>query len=132
MTPKRDPLATYTAHEQAILKAVPDAKPDRLIAYVALQMRKEGFSQEVVENTILDCGVKKYPELIERNWKRYAKRMTACIFGIEGDLRLARGSVAKKLRLEQQQEKAAEPEEKQQPRQSQKESIPQNSHLRMR
>lgn len=124
-TPKREPLASYTAHKRAMLKAVPDAEPDRMIAYIALQMRQEGFPREVVEDTIYQCAPEDRPEQPERNWRRYAERMVTCIFGVEGDLRLARGSAAReKQRQEQAQVQEAE--------QQQEEQRPKPPRLRMR
>ncbi|MDR3361501.1 MAG: relaxase/mobilization nuclease domain-containing protein [Desulfovibrio sp.] len=133
-TPTREPLASYTAHKRAMLKAVPDTEPDRLNAYIALQMRKEGFSREAVTEIILECAPQDRPGQPERNWRRYAVRMAACAFGIEGDLRLARGSTAKKKQQgEHEQEKLeeqAQPEEA--PRVEEKQGTAPRQALRMR
>ena len=80
------------------------AEFDRLTIYIALQMRKDGFSRKVVEDAIYQCAPEDRPEQAERDWRRYAERTAACAFGIEGDLRLARGSTAKK-KEQQEQEK---------------------------
>ena len=92
-----------------MLKAVPDAEFDRLTMYITLRMRKEGFVREVVENAIYHCAPEDRPEQSERDWRRYAERTAACAFGMEGDLRLARGSAAKE-KQRQEQEKRGEDE----------------------
>lgn len=103
-TPKHEPLASYAAHKRAMLKAVPNAEPDRLISYATLQMRKEGFSQEVVEDTIFHCAPEDHLGHPERNWRRYAERMAACAFGIAGDVKLAQGSAAREKQWQAQKE----------------------------
>lgn len=94
-TPTREPHATYAAYMRQILKDVPDTTPDRLNASIALQLRKAGFPREVVEDTLIQCAPQAWPESIDRDWRRYAQRMTACAFGMEGDTRLARGLAAR-------------------------------------
>ena len=86
-----------------MLKAAPAAKPDRLNAYVALQMRKEGFSREAVADTIFQCIPEDQPGQPERNWRRYAERITAYAFGIAGDMVLARGAAVKEKQPQEQQ-----------------------------
>jgi len=101
--PQREPLASYIGHRRAMLKAAPAAKPDRLNAYVALQMRKEGFSREAVADTIFQCTPEDQPGQPERNWRRYAERITAYAFGIAGDMVLARGAAVKEKQPQEQQ-----------------------------
>jgi hypothetical protein len=133
-TPTREPLVSYVAHKRAMLKAAPDAEPDRLNAYIALQMRREGFSREDVADAILECVPQDRPGQPERNWRRYAERMAACVFGIEGDLRLACGSAAKKKKqVEHEQEKLkeqAQPEEVPRGEEKQEEAPRQAPHMR--
>lgn len=100
-TPTLEPHAAYAAYMRQILKDVPDTTPDRLNASIALQLRKAGFTREVVEDTLFQCAPQTWPEPIERDWRRYAQRMTACAFGMEGDIRLARGLAARGKRQEQ-------------------------------
>ncbi len=82
-TPTREPHAAYVAYMRQILNDVPDTTPDRLNASIA-------------------CVPPTWPEPIDRDWRRYAQRMTACAFGMEGDTRLARGLTAKAKRQEQE------------------------------
>ena len=88
-----------------MLKAKPNAESDHLNAYVALQMRKEGFSREVVANTIFHCAPEDQPGQSERNWRRYTERITAYAFGIAGDMTLARGTAAKENQRQEQQKR---------------------------
>lgn len=104
-TPTREPLDSYAAYRRSMLRAVPDAEPDLLNAYIAVQMRKAGFTRDVVEDTLFQCAPQTWPEQIDRDWRRYAQRMTACAFGIEGDMRLARGLAAKAKGQQTEQEK---------------------------
>ena len=101
-TPTREPHAAYAAYMRQILKDVPDSTPDRLNASIALQLRKAGFPREVVEDTLFQCAPQTWSEPIDRDWRRYAQRMTACAFGMEGDTRLTRGLAAKAKRQEQE------------------------------
>lgn len=105
-TPAQEPLAAYAACRRAMLRAVPDAGPDRLHACIALQMRKAGFTREAVEDALFRCAPQSWPEPIDRDWRRYAQRTTACAFGIEGDLHLARGLAAKDRQRRLNREKA--------------------------
>ena len=105
-TPTREPLAAYAAYRRSMLQAVPDAEPDRLNAYIALQMRKAGFTREVVEDTLFQCAPQTWPEPTDRGWRRYAQRMAAYAFGIGGDMRLARGVAAKAKKRQMEVEKA--------------------------
>lgn len=105
-TPAREPHAAYAAYMRQIRNDVPDTTPDRLNASIALQMRKAGFTQDVVEDTLFQCAPQTWPEPIERDWRRYAQRMTACVFGMEGDIRLARGLAAKAKQRQTDKEKA--------------------------
>lgn len=104
-TPTRGPLDSYAAYRRSMLRAVPDAEPDRLNASIAVQMRKAGFTRDVVEDTLFLCAPQTWPEQIDRDWRRYAQRMTACAFGIEGDMRLALGLAAKAKGHQTEQEK---------------------------
>lgn len=94
-TPTREPLAAYAAYRRSMLQAIPDAEPDRLNAYIALQMRKAGFTREVVEDTLFQCAPQTWPEPTDRDWRRYAQRMATYAVGIGGDMSLARGLAAK-------------------------------------
>ena len=105
-TPTREPHVAYAAYMRQILKDVPDTTPDRLNASIALQMRKTGFTREVVEDTLFQCAPQTWPEPIERDWRRYAQRTAACAFGMEGDTRLARGLAAKANQRQAEKEKA--------------------------
>ena len=107
-TPKREPFASFVAHKQAMCKAVPDAEPDRLNAYVALQMRAEGFSQAVVTDAIFHCASAEQPGQSDRNWRRYAERVTAYAFGIAGDMALARAATEKEKERQAQHQQMAE------------------------
>ena len=95
-----------------MLKAAPEAEPGRLTASIALQMRKEGFSREVVTDTIFHCAPADQLEQPDRNWRRYAERITAYAFGIAGDITLARTAVEreKEKQAEQKQEDARQVE----------------------
>lgn len=104
-TPTREPHAAYAAYMRQILKDVPDSTPDRLNASIALQLRKAGFPREVVEDTLIQCAPQAWSEPIDRDWRRYAQRMTACAFGMEGDTRLARG-LAARAKKQMEEEKA--------------------------
>ena len=106
--PQREPIASYTGHRRAMLKAEPDAEPDRLNAYIVLQMRKEGFSREVVTETIFHCAQADRSGQSERNWRRYAERMTDYAFGVAGDMVLARGAAAKEQQRQEQQKQEEE------------------------
>ena len=101
-TPTREPHAAYAAYMRQILKDVPDSTPDRLNASIALQLRKAGFTREVVEETLIQCAPQAWPEPIDRDWRRYAQRTAACAFGMEGDICLARGLAARAKRQEQE------------------------------
>ena len=68
-------------------RSCPMAEFDRLTIYIALQMRKEGGLRDVITETIYSCVPKERPEPVERDWRRYAERMAACAFGMEGNLR---------------------------------------------
>lgn len=105
-TPTREPLVAYAAYRRFMFQAVPDAEPDRLNAYIALQLRKAGFPREVVEDTLFQCAPQTWPEPTDRDWRRYAQRTTACAFGMEGDTRLTRGLAAKAKRQQMEKEKA--------------------------
>ena len=72
------------------------------IASIALQLRKAGFTREVVEETLIQCAPQAWPEPIDRDWRRYAQRTAACAFGMEGDICLARGLAARAKRQEQE------------------------------
>jgi hypothetical protein len=89
---KYDPVKAYAAHRQSLLKAMPDAEPSRMDAYIALRMREKGFTQEVVRQTILQCAPKAQGEQTERDWRRYAERATAYAFGVAGDIKLAQSA----------------------------------------
>ena len=91
---KYDPVNAYAAHRQALLKAMPDAEPSRLDAYIALQMREKGFKREVVLETILQCAPQEQTEQADRDWRRYAERATAYAYGVAGDVKLARAAAS--------------------------------------
>jgi hypothetical protein len=93
-TPKREPLASYAAHKQAMLKAASDAGADHLTA--SIEMRSEGFTREVVEDAIYHHVPEDRHDLPEQNRWRYAERITAHAFGIAGDVQFAQGSAEKK------------------------------------
>ena len=97
-----------------ILKDVPGATPDRLNASIALQMRKAGFTREVVEDTLFQCAPQTWPEPIDRDWRRYAQRMMVYAFSIEGDTSVARELAAKagKLPKPEMAETQPRPQEK--------------------
>ena len=122
--PQREPLASYSAHKRAMLKTVPDAVFDRLNAYVAMQMRKEGFVRETVTDTIAHRAPEEQPGQPERNWQRYAERITAYVFGIAGDMVLARGAAAK--------EKEWQGQEKLERKVLQEDTVREASRMRMR
>lgn len=105
-TPTREPHTAYATYMRQILKDMPDITPDRLNASIALQMRKAGFTREFVEDTLFQCAPQTWPEPIERDWRRYAQRTTACAFGMEGDIRLARGLATKANQQQAEKEKA--------------------------
>jgi hypothetical protein len=101
---KYDPVKAYAAHRQSLLKAMSDAEPSRMDAYIALRMREKGFTQDVVLQTILQCASQHQPEQTERDWRRYAERATAYAFGVAGDVKLARSAA---LRMEQRKKEEA-------------------------
>jgi hypothetical protein len=89
---KYDPVKAYAAHRQALLKAMPDAEPSRLDAYIALKMREKGFIREVVLETLEQCAPQHQPGQEGRDWRRYAERATGYAFGVAGDMKLAWGA----------------------------------------
>jgi hypothetical protein len=101
---KYDPVKAYAAHRQALLKAMPDTEPSRLDAYIALQMREKGFTQELVRQTILQCAPQHQPKQTERDWQRYAERATSYAFSVAGDIKLAQSAA---LREEQRKKEEA-------------------------
>jgi hypothetical protein len=114
--PQREPFASHARHKKAMLKAVPDAETDRLNAYVALQMRTEGFSREVVTDTIFHCAPEDHSDQPERNWRRYAERIAAYAFGIAGDIVLARDAASQEKERQEQQECVEETRQQEAPR----------------
>ena len=113
-TPTREPHTAYATYMRQILKDVPGATPDRLNASIALQMRKAGFTREVVEDTLFQCAPQTWPEPIDRDWRRYAQRMMVYAFSIEGDTSVARELAAKagKLPKPEMAETQPRPQEK--------------------
>jgi hypothetical protein len=128
---KYDPVKAYAAHRQALLKAMPDAEPSRLDAYIALRMREKGFTQEAVRQTILQCAPHAQGEQTERDWRRYAERATAYAFGVAGDVKLAQSAA---LREEQRknEEAAGQREEERQQQEAKRREKRSQTTLRMR
>ena len=87
--PTWDPRAAYAAFGRAILQASPNVTLDRFNASIAYQMRKVGFPPKVVEETLFQCAPQAWKKPPDRDWRRYAHRMMAYAFGIEGDTSVA-------------------------------------------
>ena len=98
-SPTWDPRAAYAAYGRAILQASPNVTPDRFNAAIAYQMRKVGFPPKVVEETLFQCAPQAWKNPPERDWRRYAHRMMAYAFGIEGDTSVARELAVKAGKL---------------------------------
>lgn len=97
--PTWDPRAAYAAYGRAILQASPDVTPDHFNAFIAYQMRKVGFPPKVVEETLFQCAPQAWKNPPDRDWRRYAHRMMAYAFGIEGDTSVARELAVKAGKL---------------------------------
>ena len=117
-TPKREPFASYAAHRQALLKVMPEAEPDLLIASIALQIRKEGFSQAAVEDAVYHHAPEDRPDQPEQNRRRYAERIATHTFGIAGDVQFAQG-LAEQQRQRQEREKLGEVAQREEEQQAQ-------------
>ncbi|MBD5648105.1 MAG: relaxase/mobilization nuclease domain-containing protein [Desulfovibrio sp.] len=97
--PTWDPRAAYAAYGRAILQASPNVTPDRFNASIAYQMRKVGFPPKMVEETLFQCAPQAWKNPPDRDWRRYAHRMMAYAFGIEGDTAVVRELAVKASKL---------------------------------
>lgn len=116
-----DACDAYAAHRQAILQNNPDMEcsPSILDAHIALHMRENGFSREVIVDAIQHCAPEHAPEQEDRNWQRYAERAADHAFGIPGDLWLARR--AEEWQQEQEKQEADARREEEVPREAPRE-----------
>ena len=71
-------------------------------------MRGTGFSRELIADTFERCLPEDQPGQPERNWRRYAERITAYAFGVMGDVQLARGAASRAAEKREQQEREDE------------------------
>jgi hypothetical protein len=82
-------------------------------AYIALQMRKEGFSREIMTETLVHCAPE--GQSGQRDWRRYAERITAYAFGIAGDVKLAQGAATKEKARQEQERREVEAQQEDAP-----------------
>lgn len=66
------------------------------------------FSRELIVDTLARCLPEAQPGQPERNWRRYAERITAYAFGVMGDVQLAHGAASRAAEKREQQELANE------------------------
>jgi hypothetical protein len=100
-----EPAFLYENLRQTLLRQNPTAAPSFLDASIALNLRRNGFSQEEAAATIERCAQEHQPDQADRDWRRYAERATAFAFGVEGDVWLAHGE-EKRQKEEAEQVKA--------------------------
>ena len=85
-----DPAAAYYAHLENIRRHLTIEDYSRVDAMIALRMRSNGHSREVVEETIRVCAPTIREKRTGRNWQRYAERTSDYAFGPAGDRDLMR------------------------------------------
>ena len=85
-----DPAAAYYAHLENIRRHLTIEDYSRVDAMIALRMRSNGHSREVVEETIRVCAPTIREKQTGRNWQRYAERTSDYAFGPAGDRDLMR------------------------------------------
>jgi hypothetical protein len=116
-----DPAALYNDLRQNFLRQQPNTDPSFLDAYIALNLRRNGFSEEETVRTIEQCVPAHQPEQADRDWRRYAERAAAFAFGVEGDVWMNHGeeqrqkSEAEQARIEAEARERAKAEERPQP-----------------
>jgi hypothetical protein len=92
-----------------------------LDAYIALNLRRNGFSQEETVRAIEQCAPAHQPEQADRYWRRYAERAAAFAFGVEGDVWMNHGeeqrqkALAEQARIETEARERAKAEERPDP-----------------
>ena len=92
-----DPAATYYAHLENIRRHLTIGDYSRVDAMIALRLRSNGHSREVVEETIRSCAPTIRDSQGGRNWQRYAERTAAYAFGPAGDRDLMRNERYREL-----------------------------------
>ena len=92
-----DPVAAYYAHLKNIHNHLTIEDNSRVDAMIALRMRANGHSREVVEETIRACAPTIRDAQGGRNWQRYAERTAAYAFGPAGDRDLMRNERYREL-----------------------------------
>lgn len=85
-----DPAAAYYAHLENIRRHLTIEDYSRVDAMIALRMRSNGHSREVVKETIRVCAPTIREKRTGRNWQRYAERTSDYAFGPAGDRDLMR------------------------------------------
>lgn len=85
--------SAYYTHYEDIRKRLTTEDLSRVDAMIAVRLRGTGHDQKAVAAAILQCA----PTIREdrskretRNWQRYAERTAAYVFGVAGDLALAK------------------------------------------
>jgi hypothetical protein len=116
-----DPAALYNDLRQTLLRQQPNTAPSFLDAYIALNFRRNGFSEEETVRAIERCAPVHQAEESDRDWRRYAERAAAFAFGVEGDVWMAHGeeqrqkAEAEQARVEAEAKERAKAEERPQP-----------------
>ena len=85
-----DPAAAYYAHLENIRRHLTIEDYSRVDAMIALRLRSNGHSREVVEETIRACAPTIREKQAGRNWRRYAERTADYAFGPAGDRDMVR------------------------------------------
>jgi hypothetical protein len=103
-----DPAALYNDLRQNLLRQKPKTDPSFLDAYIALNLRRNGFSEEETVRAIEQCSPAHQPEQPNRDWHRYAERAAAFAFGVEGDVWMNHGEEQRQNALSEQARVEAE------------------------
>lgn len=92
-----DPAAAYFAHLENIRRHLTIEDYSRVDAMIALRLRANGHSREVVAETIRACAPTIRDSRVGRNWQRYAERTADYAFGPAGDRDLERNERYREL-----------------------------------
>ena len=92
-----DPAAAYYAHLENIRRHLTIEDYSRVDAMIALRLRSNGHSREVVEETIRACAPTIRDSQAGRNWQRYAERTAEYAFGPAGDRDMVRNERYREL-----------------------------------
>jgi len=79
-----DPIAAYRAHFANLRQHLPRAEQATLDRMIALRMRTNGHSREVILRTVMVCSPSASPNTSGSEWEQRAENIAEYAFGLQG------------------------------------------------